>query len=455
MPDPIPIDLVATFSTDLTAVPAGQGFTLQAVTGAARVYVDLGTGDGPQETAGQLWEYPRAGNYRLTVIDAADLGRRRELPVTVVPGTPALSLTTTYPVNTAAQFAAAGVDGPDNHLGICRVPGGTDDDLYFYGHWWDPADGHLGIARLRGTTHDMLASGAVVLTKIAGNPFPPFPQAYLMPGPMHVVQRAGRPDLVLTAALLAETHPTAGTTYGSVHLLASEDYETFRYVGELWRHGVDKTAYMTTLDPASYTGMNGGSSLLWVADGSGVEHQGWLYFPHSAANGPTHGPGGTAANFVPLTLARVWLPALLAALDSGAPITPLVEKWYQDGWNSRYDGPASPLPGASSLLGRFAPQFVWCGDVGLYLAIGQSAGTSDGNVVWLQTAPNPEGPWSAPQAVGRFGVGAAEAAPCPTPITPDGTVGSTFQVWAEVYDSATNGPVRWDGLTVRLGTDGH
>lgn len=445
MPEPQPLSVV--FSADLAALPAGRAFTLQAFTGARQVYVDLGTGDGPQETAGQLWEYTRPGNYRLTMIDADDLDRRVEIPVTVTGGEPKLRLTTARTVNTAQQFIDLGAY-PDNHLGICSAPtGGT----YFYFSGYNSETGHLDIVRTLGNAGDMLAGGEVVRTAILNNPFPPFPQAFFNAGPVHVVKRHGRPDLVLMASLLAESATgDANNVCGSVHLFVSGDYASFAHVGEIWRHGVDKMAFLSgALDPANYAGMNGGSSLLWVADGTGVENQGWLYFPLSQCNGPTHGPGGTADNFVPMSLARIWLPDLLQLLDAGQSFTHLVEKWH-NGWNSRFDGPASPLPGASSLLGRFAPQIVWCRDLGLYLAAGQSAGTSDGNAVWMQSAPDPEGPWSPPQYVGRFGLGPKEAAPCPTLITPDGTVGGTFEVWAEVYDSAVNGPVRWDGMTVRV-----
>ena len=445
----VPIEVE--FSADLTALQPGQPFTLTRVANAVSVLVDLGEGVGPEDALPRFWGYSRPGNYRMTVIDVGDLARRIEIPVTVVAGEPALAATYARVVNSAEQFLALGPsDYPDNHLAIAACPDGSGDMYYWWGCLF--ADGIIGILRSRGTATDLLARGEIVRSRIVNDTISrPFPQAWFIPGPVHVVRRDGRPDLVVMAALLQETTPSFTIpVYGSVHFLVSDDYTNWSIVGEAWRHAVDKAAYLSGKLPAdNYVGLNGGTALLWVADGSGVPNQGWLYLCLSQLNGPTHGPQGRASNLVPMSLARIWLPSFLAAVDAGRSPALLVAKWYQGGWDFYFDGPASTLPGAEFFGGLWANQIVRCPDLGLYVAIGQ-APVGDGNIAWLSSAPAPEGPWSTPVEAGRFGARPSDAGNCYSFSTTDGTVGREFEVLAEVFDAKVNGPVRWEGLTLRV-----
>lgn len=447
-PEPEPVPLEVSLSVAPDALRAGVPFSLSTPTGETLV-VELGDGT-PPFVWGQSRPpaYRNAGAYTATVWNG-DLSRETTIPVQV--GGPLV-----FEVSKPRVIAAPPQPAADNHIGCAHhpdEPGGNN--LYYYlACGWDEATGHVGITRTRGTYTDPFASGEEpVFTLIRNNPFPLFPRAWLSAGTVHTCERLGKPTRLIMAALLGETRED-GANYGSCHVLFSDDYLNWTYGGEIWRYAIDKAWFLGPDGPRDlgpYPLLNAGSTLLHIPD-EGGPGQDALLFPVCGQNGPL-GPGQTADALFGLSWAKVNLAVLNDALDVGLMTHPLVTKWHNGGWNSLYDGPASSVLGAD-MPWAWVPHVVWCYELGLYLCVGQSATTEDGNAIWISYAPSPLGPWSPRQLLHLYrGPTPQWYCACPTVIAPSGTVGREFDLWYEVWtegEGITDYRVGTESVTIQL-----
>lgn len=441
-PDPVP-PLNVAFTADLSALRVGEPFGMVSATPLAVV---LGDGT-PAFDWGQSRPpaYGNAGHYTMTVYDARDYSRFVTYPVTV--GGPLV-----FSVSAPRVIAAPPQPAADNHIGCAHhpdSPGGND--LYYYlACGYDQESGHVGITRTRGTYDDPFAGGEEVFTPIRNNPFPPFPAGWLSAGTVHTCERPGKPTRLLMAALLGEM--PGDRYYGSCHVLYSDDHLNWHYGGEIWRHAIDRDWFLGPDGPTNlypYCLLNAGSTLLYVADESAPGRDA-LLFPVTGQNGPL-GPGQEPDALIGLSWARIDLTVLNTALDNGQLTHSFVQKWHDGGWNSPFDGKAS---GVDSMPWAWVPQVVWCYDLGLYLCIGQSATTEDGNILWIKYASSPLGPWSERQVLHHYrGPNPQWFCACASVIAPSGTVGREFDVWYEVWtegEGITDNQVGTEGVTVRL-----